>query len=167
MKIRHSKSEDYNKISSVMNGWWGGREMAHLLPRLFFDHFNDTSFVIEKEQKIVGFLIGFLSQSKPNEAYIHFVGVHPEYRQDGVGTQLYYSFFEHVQKRGINIVTAITSPINKRSIAFHSRLGFQMVQGDKEVDGVPVFSDYDGHGNERVVFKRNLRNHTRRYSDGF
>ncbi|WP_413379882.1 N-acetyltransferase family protein [Alkalihalobacillus sp. 1P02AB] len=155
MKIRHSKSEDYNKISSVMNGWWGGREMAYLLPKLFFDHFNDTSFVIEKDQKIVGFLIGFLSQSKPNEAYIHFVGVHPEYRQDGVGTRLYSSFFDNVQKRGIEIVTAI-SPVNKTSIAFHTRMGFQMVTGDKEVDGVPAFSDYDGNGNDRVVFIRNL-----------
>ncbi|GIN42080.1 hypothetical protein J19TS1_50290 [Heyndrickxia oleronia] len=55
--------------------------MSDKLPKLFFDHFTNTSFVVEKVGEIVGFLIGFLSQSHSNEAYIHFLGVHPNYRK--------------------------------------------------------------------------------------
>lgn len=31
----------------VINNWWGGRQMTHLLPRFFFEHFQSTSFIVE------------------------------------------------------------------------------------------------------------------------
>ena len=49
--------------------------MAPMLPKLFFLHFEGTSFVAEDEDgKLVAFLIGFLSQTDPEEADVHFVG---------------------------------------------------------------------------------------------
>ncbi len=101
MNIRHVQVDDYLPIVSVMNDWWGGRQVSHMLPRLFFEHFRNTSFVIEQDGKnlrqevpIVAFLIGFLSQSQPDEAYIHFVGVHPDYRKQRLGKTLYELFFK-------------------------------------------------------------------------
>jgi ribosomal protein S18 acetylase RimI-like enzyme len=85
MEIRSVKGSDYYVISPLINEWWGGRQMSDMLPKLFFDHFKNTSFIAEKDGKIVGFLIGFLSQTYPEEAYIHFVGVHPDYRKSGIG----------------------------------------------------------------------------------
>ena len=41
---------------------------------LFFEHFTDTSFAAECDGRLAGFLAGFISQSRPGEAYIHFVG---------------------------------------------------------------------------------------------
>jgi mRNA-degrading endonuclease HigB of HigAB toxin-antitoxin module len=76
---RIAKGVDYYAISPLINEWWGGRQMSDMLPKLFFDHFTNTSFVAEKEGEIIGFLIVFFSQTHSNEAYIHFVGVHPEY----------------------------------------------------------------------------------------
>lgn len=73
MEIRNVRSSDYYVISPLINEWWGGRQMSDMLPKLFFDHFTTTSFIAEKEGKIIGFLIGFLSQSYPDAAYIHFV----------------------------------------------------------------------------------------------
>lgn len=99
MEIRSVNSLDYYEISPLLNQWWGGRQMADKLPKLFFDHFTDTSFIAEKDGKIVGFLIGFLSQSNSEEAYIHFVGVHPEYRKHSVGKTLYNKFFMWLNKR--------------------------------------------------------------------
>ena len=100
MNFRTVKVSDYDIISPVINDWWGGRQMADLLPKLFFVHFNNTSFVAEEDGKIVGFLIGFLSQTFPEEAYIHFVGVDPDYRKQKIGRQLYGDvFFSREGKR--------------------------------------------------------------------
>ncbi|WP_254068526.1 GNAT family N-acetyltransferase [Brevibacillus sp. 7WMA2] len=55
--------------------------MADMLPKLFFEHFTYTasfSFIAEKNGELLGFLIGFLSQTHRDEAYIHFVGIHIE-----------------------------------------------------------------------------------------
>jgi len=156
MKIRTVNSSDYHVISPVINDWWGGRQMSDMLPKLFFDHFQNTSFIAEIDGKIVGFLIGFLSQSRNDEAYIHFVGVHPEYRKQNIARKLYNQFFRVVKEQGRNIVRCVTSPINKTSIAFHTKMGFKIEKGNQEVNGLTIFNDYDGPGQDRVLFIKKL-----------
>ena len=146
--IRHAKPSDYGRVIGRVNVWWGGREMAPILPKLFFLHFEGTSFVAEDDEgDLAGFLCGFLSQTNPEEAYIHFVGVSPEYRGEGVGRTLYERFFEEVRHQGRTVVRCVTSPINQESVAFHEALGF-------EVDRVA--EDYDGPGEDRVLLAKRL-----------
>lgn len=162
LKLRNLTPADYLPVREVVDEWWGGRAVAGLLPRLFFDHFQPTSFAIDDNdqqpsgKKLVAFLVGFVSQTNPAQAYIHFVGVHPDYRAQGLGRLLYEHFLEEVYDLGCREVEAITSPVNKSSIAFHEHLGFEILPGDAEVDGVPVTSDYAGPGQPRVVFQRSL-----------
>jgi len=99
---------------------------------------------------------GYRSQSRPGEAYIHFVGVDPAERGSGLGRLLYETFFQAAQARDCIVVRAVTSPVNRGSVVFHQRMGFQLEPGDAEVDGVPVFSGYDGPGGDRARFIRSL-----------
>ena len=154
--IRHVEPADYQPIISVLNNWWGGRNMSDMLPKLFFLHFRETSFVAEAEGKIVGFLIGFLSQTFPDHAYIHFAGVHPDYRRKGLAGELYWHFFEITRNHGCRVVHCVTSPVNKASIAFHLRMGFSIEPGGKLIEGIPVAENYDGYGGDRVLFVRLL-----------
>ena len=55
--IRHAKPSDYGRVIGRVNVWWGGRDMAPVLPKLFFLHFEGTSFVAEDGE---GDLVGFL-----------------------------------------------------------------------------------------------------------
>jgi ribosomal protein S18 acetylase RimI-like enzyme len=146
--IRHAHPADYGRVIQHVNAWWGGREMAPMLPKLFFLHFEGTSFVAEDDDgRLVAFLIGFVSQTDPAEAYIHFVGVAPEQRGSGVGRELYERFFTVANGLGCNVVRCVTSPANTDSVAFHEALGF-------EVDRVAP--DYDGPGEDRVLFLKPL-----------
>lgn len=156
MEIRHVSPNDYQPIISVVDNWWGGRRMRDMLPKLFFVHFCETSFIAEFEQKIIGFLIGFLSQTHLEEAYIHFVGIHPDFRQQGVGSSLYQQFFQTIQKLERRRVRCVTSPINKRSIEFHLKMGFKIQPSDTEKDGIPYHLDYDGKGEDRVLLVKHL-----------
>jgi len=76
--IRNVKEEDYYYIYPRINEWWGGRQLAHLLPKLFFQHFQDTSFVVEESDqvsgtnKIIAFIIGFISQTDPTRGNCFF-----------------------------------------------------------------------------------------------
>jgi GNAT superfamily N-acetyltransferase len=155
-RIRQLSTADYPSVISVIDQWWGGRQMADMLPRLFFEHFTDTSFAVERDSHLVGFLTGFISQSRPGEAYIHFVGVDPAQRGSGLGRLLYEAFFKAAEARGCVLVRAVTSPVNRGSVAFHQRMGFQLEPGDAQVDGIPVSSGYDGRGGDRVRLIRSL-----------
>jgi ribosomal protein S18 acetylase RimI-like enzyme len=145
--LRHAKPSDYGRVIGRVNVWWGGRDMAPMLPRLFFLHFEGTSFVAEDGADLAGFVCGFLSQTAPDEAYIHFVGVAPEHRGTGVGRMLYERFFDEVRQDGRTLVRCVTSPVNEVSVAFHEALGF-------EVDRVA--EDYDGPGEDRVLLVKRL-----------
>ncbi len=187
LALRHPIESDHARVLSVLTDWWGGRDLTSLLPRLYFQHFTDTSFIVEKNQnaddadqtlinadkskndqrtsaqsansafkglnpanqnpELIAFLIGFMSQSQPRVAYIHFVGVHPEQRTHGLGKYLYERFFALARSRGAHEVHCITSAVNSGSIAFHKRMGFEA--------SAPM-KDYDGDEGERVKFKKKI-----------
>jgi ribosomal protein S18 acetylase RimI-like enzyme len=154
--IRHAEPSDYQPIIVVLDEWWGERSMVQMLPKLFFVHFKPTSFVAEHSGKIVGFVTGFVSQTFPEEAYIHFLGVHPAFRKQGVARALYEKFFAAVERLGCRIVRCVTSPVNKNSIAFHLQMGFSVNHSEKIVEGIPVIEGYDGKGEDRVLFSKIL-----------
>ncbi len=146
--IRHANSSDYGRVIQHVNAWWGGREMALMLPQLFFVHFEGTSFVAEDEEgKLVGFLCGFLSQTEPDEAYVHFIGVDPAQRGTGLGRALYEVFFAAAREHGRSVVRAVTSPENEPSISFHRSLAFEIER---------TVRDYDGPGEDRALLVRRI-----------
>lgn len=154
--FRQLESRDFWPVVEVANDWWGGRPVRGLLQRLFFDHFADTSLVAEASAQLAGFLIGFMSSSRPGQAYIHAVGVSPARRGLGLGRELYQRFFAVARDRGAVTVHSITSPVNRGSIAFHRSLGFDLEPSDRTVDGVPVHGGHDPGGGDRVLFVRHL-----------
>lgn len=155
MTIRHLEERDYDHIIGVIDQWFGGRPLATLLPRIFFIHFRQTSFAIE-DGGLIGFLVGFVSQTYTDQAYIHFVGIDPRFRNRGLGRQLYERFFETVSGLGSTTVRCITSPVNTGSIAFHARMGFQVEGITGEHQGVQCAVNYELNGQHRVLFVKTL-----------
>lgn len=139
---------DYDVVISSLDAWWGGRSMTDMLPRLFFDQFRDTSLVaVDGDGEIAAFVVAFVSAAEPDLGYIHFVGVDPQHRGQGLGAQAYAQVFEVLRSRGCERVKAVTSPANLASQAFHRSLGFDLSD--------PI-ADYDGPGQDRVVLTRPL-----------
>lgn len=158
LTARHLANEDHLRVHAVLDTWWGGlkgkagsAERALLLPRLYFQHFTTTSFLVEHDTgEIAAFLVGFLSPAQPDTAYVHFVGVDPVLHGQGIGSTLYRAFFTLAQSHGRRYVHCITSPENVASRAFHARLGFA---------ASAVQPDYDGPGLDRVAFTIDLSAH--------
>ena len=153
--IRGLRESDHATITERVDEWWG-RPVRGALLRLFFEHFRPMSRVAEQAGDVVGFIIGFQSQTDPLIAYAHFIAVAPNLRRGGLARTLYEQFFSESRARGCAFVEAITAPINTTSIAFHTRLGFELLPGTARVDGVPVSVDHDGPGKHRARMRRAL-----------
>lgn len=156
MAYRTPSEDDYPAVAEAIQTWWTQpgfdtpalrRERAVLVPRLWLQHFSSTSFLVERDRRLAGFLIAFFSQDRREDGYIHFVGVSPEARQRGLGRGLYERFFALCRAAGRTRVSCLTSPSNTLSIAFHRAMGFS-VSSPKP--------DYDGHAMDRVAFVRTL-----------
>jgi GNAT superfamily N-acetyltransferase len=144
--IRTAQPGDYDAFAAVADDWWG-RAILGSMPRLFLDLFWRTSLVIDSPAGPDAFLIGNMSPSQRDRAYIHFVGVAPTARGRGLARLLYEEFFRQARADGRTAVSAITAPVNTGSVAFHRSMGFSVTG--------PVIA-HNGPGHDMIVFERTL-----------
>jgi len=159
VRFRRPTEADHAPIVALVDEWWGGRRMRDLLLRLWFQHFTGTSWIAEDDEgRLLGFLVGFISPDHPDTAYVHMIATNPNRRRSGLGAALYRRFFDDVGGRGVRRVRAITWPGNRVSVGFHRSMGFRVVDGPgtQNLYGTPAVPDYDGDGEDRVVFVREI-----------
>jgi GNAT superfamily N-acetyltransferase len=135
--IRPADPADAEVLQAVVHDWWGRPIESDMLSRFFLTHFRETCLVAERNDEVVGFLIGFLSQALPDEAYIRLVLVHPLHRGAGIGRALYEQFFAVARRHGRRIIRSVTSPANRASVDFQTRIAFTHVPQEQEDDGQP------------------------------
>ncbi|MFC6236312.1 GNAT family N-acetyltransferase [Longivirga aurantiaca] len=145
MTLRTAAPPDHARILDVMPAWWGGRDLRALVPSLFLEHFAGTSLVAEADGELAGFLIGFVSQDRPDEAYVHMIGVDPARRGDGLGRRLHDEFADLVRERGVRRIRCVTSTVNTASVAFHTSIGFVVTGTGVPVEARGLEADADGH----------------------
>jgi GNAT superfamily N-acetyltransferase len=157
--FRRPTESDYPAISRIVDDWWGGRKVDVLLPRLWLQHFTGTSWLAETEDgRLCGFLVGFMSPDRAEVAYCHLIATNPNLRGRGLGRALYERFFADARGAGRTRVTAITWPANRRSLAFHKALGFEVRSGadSQNLYGTPSQPGYDFEREDRAILVRRL-----------
>ena len=155
--FRRPTEADYPAISRVVDDWWGGRKIDGLLPRLWLQHFTGTSWLAETDdQRLAGFLVGFMSPDHADVAYCHLIATNPNLRGRGLGRALYERFFADARAAGRTRITAITWPGNRISLAFHRALGFKVEGGaDRQsLYGTPSRAGYDFEREDRAILVR-------------
>ncbi|MBI3440510.1 MAG: N-acetyltransferase [Proteobacteria bacterium] len=90
---------------------------------------NNPWLVLEKDGEIAGY--AYASEHRMRKAYQWSVDsaiyVHPRYRQQGVGGDLYHKLFDILRLQGYyNVYAGVTLP-NDSSIRLHKSLGFRPV----------------------------------------
>jgi len=157
--FRRPTPDDHARVVDVFDEWWDGRGMRRLLPRLWFEHFRGTSWIVERaDGHLTGFVVAFVSQDDPTTGYVHMIAAEPGHRRRGLGRSLYERAFADLAERGARRVVAVTWPGNRISIAFHRALGFRLDDGPgtQRLYGTPAYPDHDGPDEDRVVFSRDL-----------
>jgi GNAT superfamily N-acetyltransferase len=144
MQARPLMKADYDQIVSVIDHWWGGPTSALAHP-MFFYELGRLARVVEAEDSVVGFLLGFVCPNAPT-GYVHLVGIHPDFRRRGVARVLYTSFEDDCRREGCTTLKAITTLGNEGSVRFHQAMGWSMAEVE----------DYAGRGRTRIVFTKDL-----------
>ena len=145
MQTRKITKRDFDQIVEVIDRWWGGPISTFAHP-IFFWELGDNALVVEDEGRLIGFLLGFIVFKAPKSGYVHLVGIHPEYRRQGVGRLLYETFTERCRGLGCLQMKAITTAANEGSLRFHEAMGWKA----EEIE------DYAGPSRKRIVFTKEL-----------
>ncbi len=152
--FRRPIPDDWERVMAVMPAWWDGRDLRAMLPRIFFEHFRGTSLLVEHEDRLVALPRRLLLRRPPRRGLRALRRRRP--RRGGApasARDLYRRFFALARADGRTAVRAVTAPVNTGSIAFHTALGFSILPGDDEIDGVPVTTDHGPHGDHLVRFQ--------------
>jgi ribosomal protein S18 acetylase RimI-like enzyme len=158
VRIEHPTEADHRAVVDVLDDWWG-RRIHLLLPRLWFQHFASTSLVARGERDaLLGFLVGFVSQDRPAEAYLHLVGVLPGRRRRGLGRALVERFTADLRTRGVEAVATVSWPGDPRALAFLRAMGFEVDAGPgtRPLYGTPAHTDWNRDRDDQVVLSRKL-----------
>jgi ribosomal protein S18 acetylase RimI-like enzyme len=153
--LRHPTDGDHRPIARLVDEWFGGRRVRHLVVRSWFLHFASTSWVADDPAgRPVGFLIGYRSPDRPAEAVIQLVAVHPNLRRRGIGRLLVGTFRAELERAGVTSVSGLAWPGEPTAIAFFRAVGFRAEDGPgtRNLFGTPAVPDYDGEGEDRIVF---------------
>jgi GNAT superfamily N-acetyltransferase len=154
--VRPARESDQPALVRLVDEWLG-RPTHQQLPRLWLQHFAGTSFVAEDGSgRPVGLAVGFVSQDRPAEAYLHLLGVAPGQRRRGVGRALAGAFGEAVAARGARTVTTIAWPGEPGCLRFLGALGFTVDAGPgtRRLYGTPARTDWNREGDDQVVLTR-------------
>lgn len=135
---------DFQRVVADHARYWGERDLRALHLAAMIQEFPETCLVAVAEDGIRGYLFGFVTPHQT--AYIHLVATRDDARGTGLGRRLYAEFTDVGRRQGAVRLKAITSTGNAGSIAFHRSLGFD----------VAIVEDYDGPGQDRVVFTRSM-----------
>jgi GNAT superfamily N-acetyltransferase len=137
--------DDLVTVVERQSDFWGEREMAPLHHPMLIHEFGETALVMrDDDRRVIAYLFGFVTLA--GVGYVHLVSVCAEHRRQALGRRLYEAFEGLARERGAVALKAFTQPHNKRSIAFHSSLGFSVTE----------VADYVGEGQARTVFWREL-----------
>jgi ribosomal protein S18 acetylase RimI-like enzyme len=158
--LRHPTEADQPPIVAVVDDWFAGRRVRHLVVRAWFRHVASTSRIaVDGTGRRVGFLIGYRSPDHPGEAVVHVIGVDPNVRRCGIGRSLVDAFIAGLGDADLATVTAVAWPDDPVAIAFFTELGFEpdAGPGSRRLFGTVAYPDHEGPGEDRVVLVRRGR----------
>ena len=154
MEITLCTKADFDQILTDFVDFWGDERTKRLHHPVYLYEFGNSAYVIREDGRVIAYLFGLLSQTAP-VAYVKFIGVRHSHKRKGIGRRLYEHFTEFARAHGCQELKAVTSPTNKVSIAFHRRLGMELI-GEPDEEEIPVVRDYGGPGIHRVVFRKKI-----------
>jgi GNAT superfamily N-acetyltransferase len=156
--VRHPTEADLVRLDARLRDWREERPGGDGLGRTWFRHLGGTAWLAEasRDRRPLGLLLGFRSADRPAEAVIRLVAVDPAFRRRGIGRDLVGRFTAPLVGAGVTTLEAACRPDDRIALAFFVALGFapQAGPGSSHIYGVPAFADWDGVGEDRVLFVR-------------
>ena len=149
----------------MIDWWFGGRHARHLVVRSWFRHFGSTSWLafdgggpLDADAAPLGVLVAYRSPDRPAEAVLHLVAVDPNHRRRGIGAALVAAWLADAARSGATVARAVAWPGEPIATAFFRAAGFEPEAGpgSRNLFGTPAYADYEGAGEDRIVFLRGI-----------
>ena len=123
IEFRLMKQEDADEIAAI-------EEMTFAMPwsrkDFWYEAINENAIYIVGiiEDKIVAYAGAWISFE---EAQVTNVAVHPDYRGQGIGAELFAKLIDEVKKINVTAITLEVRPSNESAIKLYEKFGLKSV----------------------------------------
>jgi GNAT superfamily N-acetyltransferase len=124
---------------------------------LYAELFSSTCPVAMDNDDVIGVVIAFRSQDRPDDVYVQDVVSHPDHRRRGITRSLLDTVRQQATSWGCHRLYLTSEPDNSAAHATWLSLGFTNIPGDRTINGVSVISDYKGPGKHRAVYELKIK----------
>ena len=125
LTIRQFKTKDMFSVIKLASETLPERYNPSLF-NFFYETFPIGFLVAEKNHKIIGFLIGVITN--PDTAKILMLGVYKHSRKQNVGSRLINHFFNEIKQKNIKNVELEVRIDNKIAIKFYEKHNFKIIE---------------------------------------
>lgn len=137
--IRNAELEDIRNLTKLMYEYvvdfyqnsWPGDEKIHQLIQTLLEKQSGIQFVVEKDQKLIGFATLYFTFSTMKAGMVTTMNdlfLLEPYRDTDVETQLFLTCQRYTQEHGFAYMSWIAATTNKRAQQFFEKMGSN--QGD-------------------------------------
>ena len=84
------------------------------------------SFVAEKENKIIGFILAHELLPFRRFIFIRYICIDPEFQKKGIGRLLYQKLIDEAKRSGVKEIRSLINLDNTRSMNLHEKVGFKL-----------------------------------------
>lgn len=157
--FRRPVEADHTTVEARLEGWWPGRRGRSFIARWWFRHATGSSWIAEDDDgRLVGFVLAQPSGDDPSVGLIQAIGVDPNARRHGVGRALIEHVADDLRAHGGHRLEAISWPGDPIATHFLRGVGFVPDDGlgTMRLYGTPAYPDYEGDGEDRARWTREL-----------
>ena len=121
-------------------------------------YFGNSFFIAKENDKIIGFVWGFVSQTDPQVCFLWQIGVSANFRGKGISGKLLGSFIHFAAEKGCKLVRATVEPGNIASWKLFERHGFEVSSTGKTITENKKLAvvNYYGSGTNQVVYEKEV-----------
>ena len=150
---------DHASVIVRVDDWWSARRGRSIAARWWFRHAAGTSWIAEADDgRLAGFALGQPSPDDPVVGLLQAVAVAPGRRRRGVARALVERVADDLQARGGRTLETTSWPDDPIATRFLRAMGFRCDDGSgtMRLFGTPAFPDYEGEGEDRSRWTRDL-----------
>jgi ribosomal protein S18 acetylase RimI-like enzyme len=123
-------------------------------------YFYNSCFIVEDNDKIIGFVMGFSSQADTTKFFLWQIGVTPRYRGQNIGTILLKRLENEAKNHGCKRIELTVDPENVPSQKLFEKNGYfnmSVMEGETiEINGNTAVKDYYKPGRHFILFQKEL-----------
>jgi diaminobutyrate acetyltransferase len=158
LNIRIANEDDFLDVYEFVSNCNPLESYSEHFYKILLRYFGNCCFIAENNDKIIGLIIGIISQIHDKTYFIWQIGVDTPLQGKGIAKKLLKNAEEKVKKLGCNRIELTVSPKNFPSQKLFQKNGYKNVssiEGETiEIMGNKAVKDYYKSGHHFILFEK-------------